>query len=266
MPTSSAGELVGEARAQRARPRRSAAPAASGGRAGAPKTHSAASPSNLLTQPPCSSTTSTTTPKNSLSSSTTSCGGRVAASSVEPTRSTNSTATSRVLAAELDAALERRAGDVLADLAAEQVAQLARARAGRDHAVEAGLQQPDLAAVVDRRPRRRCRPRCTSPIARRSCSSGSASERAESTVASSPTTSAMPPSEEHDDGEPVARRVQQPRELAERGERQAEHGDAGPERPEDQDPRRHAGDDGPLRQPHGQRARVIGRRIRSASR
>ena len=53
------------------------------------------------------------------------------------------------LAAELDALLERGMGDVLADVAAEEVLDpLALAQPG-DHAVEAGLQLADLAAVVD---------------------------------------------------------------------------------------------------------------------
>ena len=73
----------------------SAPPDASGCSIGAPKIASAASPWNLLTNPPCRPTVSTTTRKNSLSRWTTSAGGRVAASCVEPTRSTNSTATSR---------------------------------------------------------------------------------------------------------------------------------------------------------------------------
>ena len=53
------------------------------------------------------------------------------------------------LAAELDLLLERGPGDVLADVAAEQILDpLALAKPG-DHAVEAGLQLADLAAVVD---------------------------------------------------------------------------------------------------------------------
>ena len=92
---------------------------------------------------------STTTRRTSFSSSTTSCGGRVAASSVEPTRSTNSTATSRISPPSVNAALERLARHVLPDLAAEQVAQPLALAQARDHLVEAGLEQADLAAVVD---------------------------------------------------------------------------------------------------------------------
>ena len=98
-----------------------AADGASSSSTGAPKTASAASPSNLFTQPPWRSTTSTTTAKKPLSSSTTSSGGRSAASAVEPITSVNRTADLAGLAAELDVALERRAGDILADVAAEQV-------------------------------------------------------------------------------------------------------------------------------------------------
>src|SRR3954465_13683688 len=55
-----------------------------------------------------------------------------------------------LLAAEVQVGLvQRRAGDVLADVAAEQVLDaLALAQPG-GHAVEAALQQPDLARVVD---------------------------------------------------------------------------------------------------------------------
>ena len=63
--------------------------------------------------------------------------------------STNSTATSRSLAAQLELLLQRGVGHVLAHVAAEEVAHpLALAQSGR-HAVEAGLEQPHLAAVVD---------------------------------------------------------------------------------------------------------------------
>ena len=63
--------------------------------------------------------------------------------------SMNRIATVADLAAEAPLALERLAGDVLADVAAEQVADpLALAQPG-DHLVEAALEQAELAAVVD---------------------------------------------------------------------------------------------------------------------
>ena len=58
-----------------------------------------------------------------------------------------------LLAAELDPALLRGAGDVLADVAAEQVAQLLALAQPVVHPVEAGLQQPEVAAVEDRHAR-----------------------------------------------------------------------------------------------------------------
>ncbi len=71
------------------------------------------------------------------------------ASSVEPVMSMNRIATLRASPAEALLPLQRLAGDVLADVAAEHVADpLALAQAG-DHLVEAALQQPELAAVVD---------------------------------------------------------------------------------------------------------------------
>ena len=86
--------------------------------------------------------------KNSLSSATTRSGlsrGEL----VEPTTSTNSADTSRSRRPG-DAALERLARDVGADLAAVEVAQLLALAQPGDHAVEARLQAPDLGAVVDR--------------------------------------------------------------------------------------------------------------------
>src|SRR5829696_2623377 len=90
----------------------SAAPQASGCSIGAPKMHSAASPWNLLTNPPWRLTVSTTTRKNSLSRLTTS-----------PAEVVEKHCGVAFLAAELGAALEGAAGHVLADIAAEQVAQ-----------------------------------------------------------------------------------------------------------------------------------------------
>jgi topoisomerase IA-like protein len=94
MPNS-ASPMTGSRSSCSSRAAASAAPEASGCSIGAPKMASAASPWNLFTNPPCLSTVSTTTRKNSLSRITTSPGGRVDASCVEPTRSMNSTATSR---------------------------------------------------------------------------------------------------------------------------------------------------------------------------
>lgn len=94
MPNS-AEPITGSSASCNSRAAASAPPGESGCSIGAPKMASAASPWNLLTKPPCLPTVSTTTRKNSLSRCTTSAGGRVAASWVEPTRSTNSTATSR---------------------------------------------------------------------------------------------------------------------------------------------------------------------------
>ena len=53
------------------------------------------------------------------------------------------------LAAELGAALQGAAGDVLADVAAEQVAQPLPLGQVADHVVESGLQQAQFAGVVD---------------------------------------------------------------------------------------------------------------------
>ena len=94
MPASTRGRLRSSLRSSRAAARAAAAEFSCG--TGAPKMHSAASPSNLLTQPPCRSTTDTTTPKNPLSTPTTSVGGNVDASAVEPSTSMNSTAASHV--------------------------------------------------------------------------------------------------------------------------------------------------------------------------
>ena len=67
----------------------------SGWSAGAPKMHSAPSPSNLLTHPPSAVTTSTTTSKKALRVRTTTSAPSRSARAVEPTRSTNMALTSR---------------------------------------------------------------------------------------------------------------------------------------------------------------------------
>ena len=54
-----------------------------------------------------------------------------------------------LLAAEFGAAFERAASDVLADVAAEQVTQPLPLGQVAHHVVETGLQQPELAGVVD---------------------------------------------------------------------------------------------------------------------
>ncbi len=93
MPRSSSPRAATASRMVRAAHR--AAPAASACRAGAPNTHSAASPWNLLTSPPWASTASTTSVNSALSLRTTSSGGVCAASAVESTTSTNRAVTSR---------------------------------------------------------------------------------------------------------------------------------------------------------------------------
>ena len=56
----------------------------------------------------------------------------------------------QLLAAQLDPAFHRGARDVLADVAAEQVAQLLALAQPRVHPVEAGLEQAEVAAVEHR--------------------------------------------------------------------------------------------------------------------
>ncbi len=53
------------------------------------------------------------------------------------------------LPAELDAALERVTHDLLADLTTEQITQVLALSQPGQHAIETGLEQPNLAAVVD---------------------------------------------------------------------------------------------------------------------
>ena len=115
-----------------------------------PNTASAPSPSNLFTQPWCSSTTSTAAVKNWFRIATTSVGGRVAASSVEATRSTKSTAASRTSPPRRLGAGERLLGDVGADVASEEVAEALSFAQPDDHAVEPALELTDLGGVVQR--------------------------------------------------------------------------------------------------------------------
>ena len=130
---------------------RRASPAGSSHGTGAPNTHRAASPSNLFTIAPSASTTSTTTRKKRLSRRTTSVGGMASAIDVEPTMSTNSAPTWRSSPPRrVVPSVERLARDVLAHLAAEQVADALALAQAVGHPVEAGLEQADLAAVVDR--------------------------------------------------------------------------------------------------------------------
>ena len=103
----------------------------------------------MFTQPPLASTVSTTTPKNWLRSSTTSVAGRLDGELGGAGHVDEEDRDRPGLPAEALLPLERLPRDVLADVAAEEVADaLALAQAG-DHLVEAALQQAELAAVVD---------------------------------------------------------------------------------------------------------------------
>ena len=116
---------------------------------GAPKIASAASPWNLLTNPPCRLTVSTMTRKNSLSRLTTSAGGPGRGELGRADQVDEQDRDVAFLAAQLGAALERAAGDVLADVAAEQVPKPLPFGQIADHVVESGLQQAQFAGVVD---------------------------------------------------------------------------------------------------------------------
>ena len=137
-------------RSARWRAARSASPAGSALSTGAPKTHSAASPSNLFTSPPSASTTSTTTRKKRLSRRTTSVGGSARAIDVEPTRSTNRAPISRSSPPSRAPPRSAAWATSAAHLAAEQVADVLALAQALGHPVEARLQQADLAAVLDR--------------------------------------------------------------------------------------------------------------------
>ena len=142
---------VPASRSSSARAARSASPAASGRALGAPNTHRAASPSNLLTHPQCLDRLDDDREE------------RVQQLDhlVRPAPHGQAGRVDHVdehdrdlaqLAAQLDLAVarERGLGHLAPDVAPEQVAQpLALLETGR-HRVEAGLEQPDLAAVVDR--------------------------------------------------------------------------------------------------------------------
>ena len=110
---------------------------------------SAASPWNLLTKPPWRATVSTTTRKNSLSRWTTSarrsCRGQLGgADQVDEQHGDVA-----LLAAQLGAALQGPTGHVLADVATEQVTQPLPLGQVAHHVVESGLQQAQLAGVID---------------------------------------------------------------------------------------------------------------------
>ena len=110
---------------------------------------SAASPWNLLTKPPWRLTVSTTTRKNSLSRLTTSAAGMRRRQLRRADEVDEQHRDVAFLAAEFGAALQRAAGHVLADVAAEQVAQPLPFGQIAHHVVESGLQQAQLAGVVD---------------------------------------------------------------------------------------------------------------------
>ena len=119
-PTSTSPAAVTASQIRRAA--RSAAPAGSECSAGAPNTHSAASPSNLLTSPPSSSTVSTTTSKKRLSRPRTPpgrCAGPVTSSRRCRRRARRSSAARRPGRPRGQRALRHRGSDV----PAEQVAQ-----------------------------------------------------------------------------------------------------------------------------------------------
>ena len=143
------GQLCRHAgRAARARPpaRR---PRASSRPVGAPNTQSAASPSNLFTQPPCRSAASTTSCEERVQQRDDlrrrpPGGQRGGADEVHEQHGHVAH-----LAAQPDLAVERGVRHVAAHVPAEEVAQpLALGQPG-GHAVEAGLELADLAAVVD---------------------------------------------------------------------------------------------------------------------
>ncbi len=106
-----------------------------------------------MTQPPWFSVTSTTIPKKRLRSSTTSSGGRRGRERGRADHVDEEHGDVAHLAAELDLAVQRRLSDLAADVAAEQVAHALALLQTGGHAVEAGLEQPDLAGVVDLHPR-----------------------------------------------------------------------------------------------------------------
>ncbi len=127
----------------------SAPPHGSGCSIGTPKMASAASPWNLLTKPPCRPTVSTTTRKNSLSKLTTSAGwlGRREVGGADQVDEQHRDVA--LLPAQFGAALQRTAGHVFTDVATEQVTQPLPLGQVAHHVVETGLQQPELAGVVD---------------------------------------------------------------------------------------------------------------------
>jgi len=125
-------------------------------------------------------------PKKRLSSETTSSGDHRVASSVEPIRSTNSTATPTLLASQSDRPVERVARHLRPHVASEQVVQALALAEAHNHVVEPTLEQADLAAVVYRDgdievPLLEPLDRITEG------DEGSPTERATSTVASRPT-------------------------------------------------------------------------------
>ena len=135
-------------RSCRSRPAASAAPAASANSVGAPNTHSAASPSNLLTQPPWRSTALHHELEEGVQQRD-DLRGRPARRKPGGAHHVHEQHGHLAqLTAEVEVSLERGAGHVAAHVAAEEVAQALPFREARGHAVEARLEQPDLARVV----------------------------------------------------------------------------------------------------------------------
>ena len=225
IPTSHCGTSAAR-RSRIVRAARSAAPAASSWGSGAPKTQSAASPTNLLTAPP-SSAIDVDDDGEELVEQLDDLARRALVGQLGRADQVDEQhGDLALLAAHRDPALQRLAGDVLADLAAEQVAQLLALLEALDHAVEARLQQPDLAAVVDVDVR--VRRRAARGAARaRTASSGSASERAVSAITATPTTSAIAAEQQRGDRQAVRRGVDRVRQHA----RADEHERRGPGRP-----------------------------------
>ena len=170
-----------------------------------------------------------------------------------------------LLAAERDAALQRLARDVLADLAAEEVAEALALAQPVDHAVEPGLQQPDLAAVVDvdvravvavLQPAHRAA-QALQRIGERPRGEGHDGQADDQRDAAE---------QQRRGGDAVRGGVQDAGQHAGADERDAQHRHAGAQDVGQQDPRRDARQLGPLGHVVGQGPRRTGRRTRWASR